>query len=58
MPVEPDERQKYGQFFLDVAKELGALDVNFGETLWHYTTGTSLLAILNSNRLYATHWPV
>jgi hypothetical protein len=54
MPVEPDERQQYGQFFLDVAKELGAMDVNFGETLWHYTTGTSLLAILNSNRLYAT----
>lgn len=54
MPVEPDELQQYGQFLVGVAKELGSLDVNFGQTLWHYTTGTSLLAILNSNRLYAT----
>jgi hypothetical protein len=54
MPVELDERQQYAQFLIGVAKELGSLEVNFGETLWHYTTGTSLLAILNSNRLYAT----
>jgi hypothetical protein len=54
MPLEPDERDQYSKFLLDIAKELGSLDVNFGETLWHYTTGNSLLAIINSNQLFAT----
>lgn len=54
MPVEQTERDKYGKFFLEIAEELGSLKVDFGDTLWHYTTGTSLLAIINSNQLYAT----
>lgn len=54
MPLEPDERDQYSKFLVDIAKELGSLDVNFSDTLWHYTTGNSLLAILNSNQLFAT----
>src|SRR5882762_4393642 len=54
MPITDEERKQYGSFLVDIAKELGSLQVDFGQTLWHYTTGTALLAIVSSGQLYAT----
>jgi hypothetical protein len=54
MPVTQDEARRYAAFLNRQGELLGAFDVKGQEVLWHYTTGSSLLKILDSGILYST----
>jgi hypothetical protein len=55
MPVTPQENNKYRDFVITIASELGVfVDVKAQEVVWHYTNGDGFLGILQSSTIYAT----
>jgi hypothetical protein len=54
MPVTIEENNKYREFIVKIAAELGVLDHQGQEIVWHYTNGAGFLGILQSSTLYAT----
>jgi len=50
----PEQVKAYNSFAVGIAKKLGAVDFAPDKILWHYTTGSSLLAIIESSSLFAT----
>jgi hypothetical protein len=54
MPVTEDEKKQYGDFVRANAVALGGLDVKPDQHIWHYTTGSALISIIQSGELYAT----
>jgi hypothetical protein len=54
MPVTPEENQKYGEFVVAKAKDLGILDFDPNTIVWHYTNGAGFLGIIQSSTIHAT----
>jgi hypothetical protein len=54
MPVTDEERSKYLNYVTELATKLKCLDVDKDERVWHYTTGDTLISILESGTLFAT----
>jgi hypothetical protein len=54
LPIKPEDNEKYQAFIQEQVTLLGALDVKGEDTFWHYTSGQSLLSIVESGKLYAT----
>ena len=54
MPVTDEEKKQYADFLMQLVRELKSLDVDQQEVIWHYTTGTALLSIIETGKLYAT----
>lgn len=54
MPIQQEDKEKYLAFIQEQVALLEVLEVKSEDTLWHYTTGDSLLSIVESGKLYAT----
>jgi len=54
MAVTEAEKQQYAEFLKKIVAELKSLDVKGEEEIWHYTTGASVISIIESGTLYAT----
>jgi hypothetical protein len=54
MPVLPDDRKEYFAFASELLKDLDALNFSHETVLWHYTSGSALLSIIDSGTLYST----
>ncbi len=54
MPVLQEEKEKYLAFIQAQVNHFQATEIKPEATLWHYTTGDSLLSIVESGKLYAT----
>jgi len=54
MAITLDEERKYQQFVLEQVAALKTLQIDVDEVIWHYTTGTALLNIIETGTLYAT----
>jgi hypothetical protein len=54
MPISNEDRQKYIDFIQEQVNLLQSLDIKGDTALWHYTTGESLLNIIESGKLFAT----
>jgi len=54
MPIQADDRERYSSFAVQLTKEMGAMLVPPDTLLWHYTTGTALIGILESATIYST----
>lgn len=54
MSIPEEEKGRYQSFVLEIAKELGAMRFPPETMLWHYTNGSSLIAILESMSIYST----
>jgi hypothetical protein len=54
MLISDDDKQRYLNFALDLAKDLGARSIPADAILWHYTTGSSLISIFDTMTLYST----
>src|SRR5579872_4367132 len=52
--MNSEDMRGYGEFFESQLKELKCLDFAGDTILWHYTTGDSLIKIIESGELYAT----
>jgi DUF2971 family protein len=55
MPVLQPDREKYQAFVYDKVNRLGCLEFDPETILWHYTTGSGLLGIIESGTIHATH---
>ena len=55
MPIPDAEKLRYADFVQELWRELDAIAIPPETILWHYTTGSSLVAILESMTLYSTH---
>lgn len=54
MQVTPQENEKYRQFVIDVATDMGVFGFNSEDIIWHYTNGAGFLGILQSSTIHAT----
>jgi hypothetical protein len=54
MPISDDDKKRYLNFALDLTKDLKSVLIPLDTPLWHYTTGPSLISILESMSLYST----
>ncbi len=54
MPVTLEENAKYGEFVRAKAQELGCLDYQPEDIVWHYTDGPGFLGIIESSTIFAT----
>ena len=54
MPVTLEENNKYRDFVVKIANDLGVLDAQGQNVVWHYTNGSGFLGILQSSKLYAS----
>jgi len=54
MPVLQEDRARYDEFIEKQLKTLKSVDFYPEKTLWHYTSGTGLLGIIESGALFAT----
>jgi hypothetical protein len=54
MPVLPEDRKEYLAFASELLKDLTAVDFQPETVLWHYTSGSALLSIIDSGTLYST----
>lgn len=54
MPVTTEENNKYREFVVKLATDLGVVNLQGQEIVWHYTNGEGFLGILQSSKLYAT----
>jgi hypothetical protein len=54
MPLLPEDQKLYMEFIQEQVKALGSFDFDPKTTIWHYTTGTGLLGIVQSGTLYST----
>jgi hypothetical protein len=54
MPVTAEQVEKYQKFLEEQAERLGSFKYDHNILLWHYTTGQSLIKIVESARLYST----
>ena len=52
--VTPDEMKAYGAFCIRKFEELGTPYMNIEKPIWHYTNGSSLIAMLDSGKLWST----
>jgi Protein of unknown function (DUF2971) len=55
MPIPDDEKQRYMNFAIQLTRELESIKIPPGTLLWHYTNGSSLIAILDSMTIFSTH---
>jgi hypothetical protein len=55
MPIPDDEKKRYIDFALELAQELGSILIPPDTILWHYTNGSSLIAIIESMSIFSTH---
>jgi Protein of unknown function (DUF2971) len=54
MQVSQEDEAQYQQFVRELAESIGTFLIDPETTLWHYTTGSALLGILQTNTLYST----
>jgi hypothetical protein len=54
MALPDEEIAGYQAFILDVAMRLGSMQYEPDTMLWHYTSGSALIAILDSMSIYST----
>jgi Protein of unknown function (DUF2971) len=54
MPILPEEYEQYQAFVKEQAEKLKVFDFDKEQILWHYTTGTGLLGIIESGTLFST----
>jgi len=54
MSIPQGEKDRYGAFVLAIARALGSMSYGPETLLWHYTNGSSLIAILDSMSIYST----
>ncbi len=54
MPVTAEENAKYLAFVQGMLDQIGFLQVEQSQLLWHYTSGDALINIVDSGNLYAT----
>lgn len=54
MPVTPEENNQYRDYVVKLAADLGVMDTQGQEIVWHYTNGDGFLGILQSSKLFAT----
>ena len=54
MPLTEEERKKYVDYINGQVTALNCLKVEDDDIIWHYTTGNSLLSIVESGSIYAT----
>ncbi len=54
MPIPDDEKKRYTDFALGLARELGSISIPPETILWHYTNGPSLIAIIESMSIFST----
>lgn len=54
MTIPAEEKQRYLDFVHQLTAELGTIRIPPDSTLWHYTTGNSLIEIIKSGTIFAT----
>jgi hypothetical protein len=54
MVVTKEETEKYKAFVIEQLATLKSLEIDPEEVIWHYTTGTALLNIIETGTLYST----
>ena len=54
MSIPEEEKERYQAFVLAIAKALGSMRYGPETMLWHYTSGSSLIKILDSMSIYST----
>ena len=54
MEIPADEIQRYYKFVEQLSKDLGSIAIPPETILWHYTTGSSLIKIVDSATIFAT----
>ena len=54
MPVLEDDLKEYYNFIQEQVKLLGCLDIEGSQLVWHYTTGSSLINIIETGAIYST----
>jgi hypothetical protein len=54
MPISDDDKKQYLNFAMELTKDLRSLLIPADTTLWHYTTGASLISIFESMSLFST----
>lgn len=54
MPMPDDEKRRYTEFAIGLARELGAISIPPDTILWHYTNGQSLIAMLETMSIFST----
>jgi hypothetical protein len=54
MSIPEEEKERYQAFVLAIANALGSMRYGPETMLWHYTNGSSLIAILESMSIYST----
>ena len=54
MAIPADENKRYYDFIHQLTKDLGTIAIPPDSMLWHYTSGSALVAIVESGTIYAT----
>jgi hypothetical protein len=54
MAISDDDKKRYINFVVELAKDLNSISIAPDAVLWHYTTGATLISIFESMSLYST----
>jgi hypothetical protein len=54
MAITDDDKKRYTNFAVKLAKDLASISITADTVLWHYTTGATLISILETMSLYST----
>ena len=55
MAIPADELQRYTDFSVELTRDLKSIAIPPDTILWHYTSGSGLLGIINSMSVFSTH---
>ena len=55
MYIDEEKLGSYNAYVADLAKRIGTFQLDPNDLVWHYTSGSALVAIIDTQEIYATH---